>query len=407
MTSPVDGRTPADLPIVQVLPEIRTALRERRNLVLQAPPGAGKSTRVPLELLRENWCAGRRIVMLEPRRLATRAVAQRMADTLGEPIARTVGYRMRLDTRISAATRIEVVTEGVLGTILQRDPALEGVACVIFDEFHERSLQADLGLALCLDVQANLHEDLRLVVMSATLDAQPIAALMGNATVVRSSGRTFPVEVEYLDARGAQATDAAAVTRNVIAAVRKAVQEPGDVLVFLPGAAEIRRAHSALNEANLESQLVVAPLYGDLSQEEQDRALKPSAAGRRKVVLATNIAETSLTIEGVRAVVDSGLERRSRFDPVSGMNRLQTRRISRASAEQRAGRAGRLGPGRCLRLWSEGAQRTLEAHAPAEILEADLAPLALELAGWNVKDAAQLSWLDTPPAATSPRPATF
>ena len=391
---------PADLPIVTALPEIRAALRRQRNLVLQAPPGAGKSTRVPLELLAEPWVDGRRILMLEPRRLATRAVAQRMASTLGEPIGRSIGYRMRLDTRVSAATRIEVVTEGVLGTILQRDPALEDVACVIFDEFHERSLQADLGLALCLDVQANLREQLRLVVMSATLEAEPVAKLMGDARTVRSAGRSHPVEVVHLDPGTARfdSGSAAAFTRSVVGAIRRALQNDGDVLVFLPGAAEIRRTHAALQES-LPPGILIAPLFGDLAQAEQDRALQPAPQGLRKVVLATNIAETSLTIEGVRVVVDAGLERRSRFDPVSGMNRLETRRISRASAEQRAGRAGRLAPGVCLRLWSESTQRTLEAHAPAEILEADLAPLALELAGWNVADASRLAWLDPPPAA--------
>ncbi len=388
-----------DLPIVTALPEIRAALQRHRNLVLQAPPGAGKSTRVPLELLAEPWAEGRRILMLEPRRLATRAVAQRMAATLGEPVGRTIGYRMRLDTRVGPATRIEVITEGVLGTILQRDPALEGVACVVFDEFHERSLQADLGLALCLDVQANLNEQLRLAVMSATLATEPVARLMGDAASVRSAGRSHPVDVAYLAPPAARdAGTAAALARSVVSAIRRALENEGDVLVFLPGAAEIRRVHAALEESPTPG-VVVAPLFGDLAQSEQDRALEPAPHGERKVVLATNIAETSLTIEGVRVVVDSGLERRSRFDPVSGMNRLETRRISRASAEQRAGRAGRLAPGVCLRLWSESTQRGLEPHAPAEVLEADLAGLALELAGWNVRDATSLAWLDPPPEA--------
>ncbi len=391
----------ADLPIATALPEIRAALRDSRSLVLQAPPGAGKSTRVPLELLREPWVGQRRILMLEPRRLATRAVAQRMASTLGESVGRTVGYRMRLDTRVSAATRIEVVTEGVLGTILARDPGLEDIACVIFDEFHERSLQADIGLAFCLDVQANLHETLRLLVMSATLDAAAIASLMGDARVVRTQGRTHPVEVMYVepDARRADAGSPAAFTRSVVGAVRRGLEREGDVLVFLPGAAEIRRVQAALGDSTPQPGLIVAPLYGDLAQGEQDRALEPAPRGERKVVLATNIAETSLTIEGVRVVVDAGLERRARFDPVSGMSRLETLRISRASAEQRAGRAGRLAPGVCVRLWSETTHRSLAPHAPAEILEADLAPLALELAGWNVTDPGELRWLDAPPAA--------
>lgn len=390
-----------ELPIVGVLPEIRAALGRQRSLVLIAPPGAGKSTRVPLELLGEPWVAGRRIVMLEPRRLATRAVAARMAATLGEPLGRTIGYRMRLDTRVSAATRIEVVTEGVLATLLQRDPALEDVACVIFDEFHERSLQADLGLALCIDVQANVNEGLRLLVMSATLAAEPVARLLGDAAVVQSVGRIHPVDVEYLDAdaRRGETQSGAVLARALVGAVRRALEREGDVLVFLPGAAEIRRAGEALGAAGLGRDLAIAPLYGDLGQSEQQRALEPAPAGMRKVVLATNIAETSLTIEGVRSVVDSGLERRSRFDPVSGMSRLETRRVSRASADQRTGRAGRVARGLALRLWSEATQRTLEAQTPAEILEADLAPLALELAGWNVADAAQLRWLDAPPAA--------
>jgi ATP-dependent helicase HrpB len=386
-----------DLPIVAALSEIRTALVRERNLVLVAPPGAGKSTVVPLELLREPWVSRRRIVMLEPRRLATRAVAARMASTLGEPLGRTVGYRMRLDTRVSGATRIEVVTEGVLATILQKDPALEDVACVIFDEFHERSLQADLGLALCLDVQANLHDELRLLVMSATLAAEPVARLLRDAPIVQASGRLHPVEVQHLNIETREGGPV--LTRAVVGAVRRALDREGDVLVFLPGAAEIRRAHTALEEARVAQNLLITPLYGDLGQAEQQRALAPAPDGMRKVVLATNIAETSLTIEGVRSVVDSGLERRSRFDPVSGMSRLETRRISRASAEQRAGRAGRVAPGTALRLWSESTQRALEPHTPAEILEADLAPLALELAGWNVADSAQLSWLDPPPAA--------
>jgi ATP-dependent helicase HrpB len=390
---------PFDLPIDAVLAPIRAALAQQRNLVLQAPPGAGKSTRVPLELLEEEWVGRRRIIMLEPRRLATRAVAQRMATTLGESVGRTVGYRMRLDTRVSAATRIEVVTEGVLATLLQQDPALEDVACVIFDEFHERSLQADLGLALCLDVQANLHEDLRILVMSATLEAEPVGRLLGDAAIVRATGRSHPVEVQHAAARRNQGREGPSLARDVVGAVRRTLEREGDVLVFLPGAAEIRRADEALREAALASNLLIAPLYGDLAAADQERALEPAPRGMRKVVLATNIAETSLTIEGVRSVVDSGLERRARFDPVSGMSRLETRRISRASAEQRAGRAGRLAPGLCLRLWSESEQRSLEEHAPAEILEADLAPLALELAGWNLQDATRLAWLDPPPAA--------
>lgn len=394
----------AELPIHAAIAELKAALHAHRSVVLQAPPGAGKSTVVPLELLGESWMSGRRIVMLEPRRLAARAVAARMADTLGEPVGRSVGYRMRLDSRVSAATRIEVVTEGILTALMQRDAALEDVGCVIFDEFHERSLQADLGLALCLDVQSHLNEALRLLVMSATLNAEPLARLLGAAPIVRAHGRSFPVEVRYgeksaQDSRGA-ARELQQAVRATTAAVRRALEEEsGDLLVFLPGAGEIHRVLAALEQPALPPDVRLAPLFGELSREDQDRALAPSPPGRRKVVLATNIAETSLTIEGVRVVIDSGLARRARFDPVSGMSRLETLRISRASAEQRCGRAGRLEPGVCYRLWTEGVQQTLEGHTPAEILEADLAPLALELAGWNVTDPGQLRWLDPPPGA--------
>jgi ATP-dependent helicase HrpB len=395
------------LPIVEVLPALGAALREHRNVVLQAPPGAGKSTGVPLALLEEPWVTGKRLIMLEPRRLATRAVSARMAQILAEPVGRTVGYRMRLDSRVGPATRIEVVTEGVLAAILQRDAALEGVAAVIFDEFHERSLQADLGLALCLDVQAHLNGELRLLVMSATLAADPVAELMGGAPIVRCAGRSFAVETRFLAPpadRSRRVTPATAdleslVTRTSSAAKRALAEEPGDVLVFLPGAAEIRRVHAELLAANLDSTTRILPLMGELTWQEQELAIRPSAAGSRKVVLATNIAETGLTIEGVRVVVDSGFARRPRFDPGSGMSRLETLRISRASADQRRGRAGRVAPGVCYRLWSEATDQALEEHTPAEILEADLAPLVLELAGWNVADAARLRWLDQPPQA--------
>ncbi len=398
---------PNELPIVEVLPALKEALGEHRNVVLQAPPGAGKSTGVPLALLDEPWMRGKRLIMLEPRRLATRAVSARMAQMLGEPLGRTVGYRMRLDSQMSDATRIEVVTEGVLSVLLQRDPALAGVACVIFDEFHERSLQADLGLALCLDVQEHVNEDLRLLVMSATLASEPVAALLGGAPIVRGGGRSFEVETRYLPRTVARnvrgplpGSDAEALATRTAAAVRRSLdEERGDVLVFLPGAAEIRRTQTQLRAAGLDGATRILPLMGELTQDEQNLALRPSTSGERKVVLATNIAETGLTIEGVRVVIDSGFSRRQRFDPVSGMSRLVTLRISRASADQRRGRAGRIGPGVCYRLWSEATDQTLEAQTPAEILEADLAPLALELAGWNVADPARLRWLDTPPPA--------
>lgn len=340
--------------------------------------------------------------MLEPRRLATRAVATRMATTLGESPGETVGYRMRLETRVSRRTRIEVVTEGVFTRMLQSDPALEGVGAVLFDEFHERSLHADTGLAFALDAQENLAPELRLLVMSATLDGAAVAKLLGDAPVVTAAGRVYPVETRYLGTglpllpafMGGRESPELAVVR----AIKQALAEsPGDLLVFLPGAGEIRRVQGMLDF--LGRDVDVYPLYGELAAGDQDAALRPAPAGRRKIVLATNIAETSLTIDGVRVVVDAGLERRSLFDPSSGMNRLELQRISRASAEQRAGRAGRTAPGVCYRLWGEGAERSLAAYAPPEVVVADLAPLALDIAVWGT-DAGALRWLDPPPAAT-------
>ena len=335
--------------------------------------------------------------MLEPRRLATRAVAARMAALCGERVGETIGYRTRLDSQISPATRIEVITEGILTRRLQRDQALEGVGLVIFDEFHERNLEADLALALCVDAQATVREDLRLLAMSATLDGVAVARLMNDAPVVSSEGRSFDVETRY---KSRTARDQPRLEHEVVRAVRAAhAAETGDILVFLPGAAEIRRVAELLGTAPLDARTSVMPLFGDLPPDAQDAAIRPAGAGRRKVVLATNIAETSLTIEGIRVVIDSGLERRNRFDPTSGMSRLTTVRCSRASADQRRGRAGRLGPGVCIRLWTEGEQSSLASHTPAEMLEADLAPLALDLAEWGVADPAELRWLDAPPAA--------
>ncbi len=387
---------------------MRRALAGGRAAVLTAPPGAGKSTIVPLALRGEPWVRDRRIVMLEPRRLAARAVARRMAASLGERVGGTVGYRMRLETRVSAATRIEVVTEGVLTRMLQHDPALEGVALVIFDEFHERSLQADLGLALTLEARDVLAPELRLLVMSATLDAGPVSALLGGAAVVSAEGRSFPVETRFVGkgppllpgARGtAGRRPGAATAEGLTAAIVLAAltEAPGDVLVFLPGAREIRRVQAHLEAAALGPGVRLLPLFGDLDTAAQDEALAPHPSGGRRVVLATNIAETSLTIEGVRIVVDSGLVRRARFDPGRGLSRLETERISRASAEQRRGRAGRTAPGVCYRAWSEGAHARLAAATPPEILDSDLAPLALELASWGAADAGALRWLDAPP----------
>jgi len=393
---------PSGLPIDAALPALRQALAAHTRVVLQAPPGAGKSTVVPLALLDEPWMAGRRLLMLEPRRVAARAVAARLAAGLHEPVGRRVGQRMRLDTRVSQDTRIEVVTEGVLTRMLQSDPALEGVGLVIFDEFHERSLNADLGLALALDAQAQLAPELKLLVMSATLDVAAVAARLGDAPVVGARGRSFEVVTRFAG-RGAPLLPGAAsgesVERVVAAIVQRALaEEPGDALVFLPGAREIRRVQSLL-EGALPRAVRVLPLYGDLPPSAQAAALAPGPSGTRRVVLATNIAETSLTIEGVRIVVDSGLARHSVFDPVTGMSRLDTVRISRASAEQRQGRAGRLEPGVCYRAWSEGAQRSLAPFSLPEILETDLTPLALELAAWGTRAAGELTFLDPPPAA--------
>jgi len=396
------------LPIDEILPALGQALSAHRSAVLQAPAGVGKSTVVPLALLGEQWAAGKRLLMLEPRRLAARAIAQRMAQTLGEGVGGTVGYRMRLDTRVSRHTRIEVVTEGVLTRILQDDPALANVAAVIFDEFHERSLQADLGLALCLDARANLAPDLRLLVMSATLDGEAIAGLLGDAPLISAAGRSYPIETRYAGtglpllpahSMGAHAGDASArlIRQLTLRALQE--EEEGDVLVFLPGAREIRRVQSLLESAVPRDGVRVLPLFGELASDAQDAALTPAPQGVRKVVLATNIAETSLTIPGVRVVVDSGLMRRARFDPVTGMSRLETGRISRASAEQRQGRAGRLGAGVCYRAWSEGAQASLRPFTPPEITDADLAPLALELANWGTRDPLELRWLDAPGTA--------
>ena len=378
------------LPIDDVLPALRHALTTAGRAVLVAPPGAGKTTRVPLALLDEAWCTGR-VLVLEPRRLAARAAAHHMARLLGEEVGGTVGYRVRLESRVSARTRVEVVTEGILTRMLRDDATLEGVSVVLFDEFHERSVHADLGLALTLHTRALVRDDLRLAVMSATIDAAPIAALLGGAPVIASEGRLHPVETRYRVPREGQRTEGAAA-----AAVRAALAtDEGDALVFLPGQGEIARAAALLDDAGPDVDVI--PLYGAMPLDAQDRAIRPSAAGRRKVVLATSIAETSLTIEGVRVVIDSGLARVPRFDARSGMTQLVTTRVSRASADQRRGRAGRLAPGTCYRLWAEGDDAQLLAQRTPEILEADLAPLALELAAAGIDDAGTLRWLDAPP----------
>lgn len=385
------------LPIDQILPELKQTLEQTTTALLQAPPGAGKTTRVPLALLEASWRKGRKILMLEPRRLAARSAAGYMAAQLGEKPGQTVGYRTRLDTRVSAATCIEVVTEGILTRLIQSDPMLEDYAAVLFDEFHERSLQADLGLALVRESQEALREDLRVLVMSATLDTAPIARLLGDVPVLSSEGRAFPVDVFY---RPTPATSRyPRLADQVVTVIIEALaQQPGSILVFLPGAGEIHRVAQAL-AGQVPTNTVIAPLFGNLKAAEQDQAIAPAAEGTRKVVLATAIAETSLTIEGVRVVVDSGQQRRAVFDSNSGMTRLVTGRVSRASAEQRKGRAGRVEPGVCYRLWGESEHFGLAEFTPPEIREADLAPLVLELAQWGARTADQLVWIDPPPPA--------
>ena len=387
------------LPIDEVLPALRQALRERHEAVLEAPPGAGKTTRVPLALLNEPWLAGQKIVMLEPRRLAARAAAERLASELGEKVGETVGYRIRLDSKVGPNTRIEVVTEGILTRRLQHDPALEGVGLLIFDEFHERSLDADLALALSLNGRELFRDEqpLKLLLMSATLEGERLSSVLDNAPVVRSEGRMYPVALRW----GRPFVPGEFIEPRVVQTVLDAINdESGSLLVFLPGQAEIRRVNQQLAEAlGSRSDILLCPLHGELDLAAQRAAIEPAASGVRKVVLATNIAETSLTIDGVRVVIDAGLARVPRFDPGSGMTRLDTQRISRASATQRAGRAGRLEPGVCYRLWSEDQHAQLAAYGSAEILQADLAGLALQLARWGVTPH-ELVWLDVPPAAS-------
>ena len=384
-----------DFPVDQIIPRLSEALGSGPAALLVAEPGAGKTTRVPLKLLDAPWLRARKIVMLEPRRLAARNAAHRMAETLGEEVGGTVGYTVRLERRVSARTRIEVVTEGILTRRLQQDPELAGTGLVIFDEFHERSLDADLGLALTLDIQRGLRDDLKILVMSATLDAARVARHLGDAPVIDAPGRVFPVETRYLD-KAQRQTIAADATR----AVHRALDETDkSILVFLPGEAEIRRTGEALNAGGLPRNTVVRPLYGAMSFAEQDAAIRPSPAGERKIVLATTIAETSLTIDGIGAVIDTGFKRVPRFDPASGMTALETVRVSLASADQRRGRAGRLGPGIGYRLWPEAETRALKPHDEPEIFVADLAPLVLELAAWGVADPTSLPWLDPPTAA--------
>ncbi|MEB2845287.1 ATP-dependent helicase HrpB [Rhizobiales bacterium RZME27] len=380
-----------DLPIRDVFPEIVAALSNGNRAVLAAPPGAGKTTLVPLLLLKQTWCSGR-IILLEPRRLAARAAASRMASLLDQNVGEIVGYRMRLDNRISARTRIEVVTEGVFARMVLEDPELNDISAVLFDEFHERSLDADFGLALALDVQEGLREDLRIMVMSATLDIERVSALMQGAPMIRSEGRAHPVQVRYQN-RAADERVEDAVLKAVIAAHR---DEPGSILVFLPGQSEILRTAERL-EGRLDGDTLIVPLFGNLSQKEQDLAIRPPPTGKRKVVLATSIAETSITIDGVRIVIDSGQQRLPVFEPSTGITRLETTRVSQAAADQRAGRAGRTEPGMAIRLWHQGQTAALPAFAPAQILSSDLSGLALDMAHWGVHDATSLAFMDQPP----------
>jgi len=389
------------LPISEVLEQLTLCLQENNEVVLQAPPGAGKTTVVPLALLDQAWLGGRKILLLEPRRIAARAAAARMAQLMGETVGETVGYRIRMDSCVSSRTRIEVITEGILTHQLQRDPGLEDIGLVIFDEFHERNLDSDLCLALSLYGRPLFREGppLKLLVMSATMDGDAIARLLGGAPMVTSSGRQFPVATRY--GRPHQLRDS--IIQPAIATVLQALREQnGSILVFLPGQGEINAVARGLTDllnGHGEDQVQIVPLYGGLSLERQQQAILPAPAGTRKIVLSTNLAETSLTIEGITVVVDSGLVREALFDPITGMTRLTTRHISRASAEQRQGRAGRQAPGCCYRLWSEQQHGRLVAHATPEILRADLAPMALQLLSWGVEDSSELRWLDAPPPA--------
>ncbi|MDW5377352.1 ATP-dependent helicase HrpB [Halomonas sp. HP20-15] len=385
-----DARSAEALPIEARLPEVRRALDTHSRALLVAEPGAGKTTRVPLALLDSPWCGEGRLLLLEPRRVAARLAARYMAERLGEPVGETVGYRMRGETRVSARTRLEVVTQGVLTRLIQDDPMLEGIAGIVFDEFHERSLEADLGLALALDAQAGLREDLRLLVMSATLDVEALEAVLGEVPLIDCPGLSFPVTTHYrpLNSRDVAASQQAAVVREALA------REAGDVLVILPGVGEIRRLAREL--AGLSGEVVVRELHGRLPLETQQQALSRDTDGRRRVVLATAIAESSVTVDGVRIVIDSGFAREPVFQPRLGLTRLATRRVSRASADQRRGRAARQGPGICYRLWAE--EQPLPAHAEPEIRQADLAPLAFELARWGIAEPEALDWVTPPPS---------
>lgn len=384
------------LPVIEVLPRIKKALQDSYKAVIQAPPGAGKTTRVPLELLGEPWLEGKKIILLEPRRLAAVSCARHMAGLLGEPVGRRVGYQIRLDSRFGKQTRILVVTQGIFTRLIQSDPMLENIGLVIFDEFHERQLQTDLGLALCLESADAFRPDLRVLVMSATLDIQPVAGLMDDAPVVISKGRAYPVETRYI-ADLQTPHDRPTIERRCARAIQTALQETkGDILVFLPGVGEIRRLSDRLKDSGLEDITIVA-LYGNLSAKDQAGVFKPAPKGKRKIVLSTSIAETSVTIDGIGVVIDSGLMRVPKFNPVTGMTRLETIPVSKACADQRRGRAGRTAPGVCYRLWSEYSHSLLKPFSKSEIMAVDLCGFVLELRAWGVTDVQQLKWLDLPP----------
>ena len=382
------------MPVDEIVPELRVALAKHHRAVLVAEPGAGKTTIVPLRLLNEPWLGDKRIVVLEPRRIAARAAAARMADLLGERVGETVGFTTRDERKVSGRTRIEVVTEGILTRRIQRDPELPGVGLVMFDEFHERNLQADLGLAFALETSEALREDLRILVASATIDSEAVSRLLGGAPVLSSEGRTYPIDIEWVQRRRSDRLEA--MTRSAVD--RLLTQGQGDILVFLSGAGIIRRVESDLRGAYRDRPIDIRPLYGAMAAEDQDAALKPSPVGRRKIVLATDIAETSLTVEGVTAVVDSGESRTPKFDPRSGMSKLVTGAISKASADQRAGRAGRMEPGRAIRLWSKSDNARRKAHRSAEINQVDLAGFVLESLAWGSADPSELAMLDKAPA---------
>ena len=405
----ISDRTTAmqELPITQVLAEIKNHLSQSNRLILQAPPGAGKTTLVPLALLDQHWLADKKIIMLQPRRLAARNAASRMADLLGEKVGHTVGYQIRQDRCYAKQTRILVVTEGILTRKLQADPELKNIALVIFDEIHERNLQADLSLAFCLQSQEFFNENLKILLMSATLDSQKLSSILSSdqaVPIVSSRGRSFPVDIIF------RADNLPPVDRWNLAQIvsRQAMDvlthQQGNILIFLPGAGEIKQVENLLQTYLTDQKMIsviIAPLYGDLSKVQQDQALSIPPAGQRKIVLATNIAETSLTIDGISAVIDSGLHKELRFNPGSGMDSLHTTLISQSSATQRSGRAGRLSAGTCYRLWTQSRHKQLQSHHSAEILSADLSPLMLEVAQWGVQDVGELHWLDQPPSATS------